>query len=175
MSHCSVSFEFCFYVGKTRFAHAIAGNKWANSHNFKTKKLNLLTITFLSIYWMNRGKFSYINESLMIENIILLVRLLTVFEENIVMTVLAKLVSLFFKSVHVFFFLTRSLIDKCQFLTDKMFQRLFGSLLNHLYNFANENFSVKHFSLICIPSILTTIYSLKNCSIYGRSCRIHSP
>ena len=39
----------------------------------------------------------------MIENI-LFVRLLTVFEENIVMTVLAKLVSLFFKSVHAFFF-----------------------------------------------------------------------
>ena len=34
------------------------------------------------------------------------------------MTVLAKLVSLFFKSVHALFFLTHSLIDRCQMLTD---------------------------------------------------------
>ena len=47
-----------------------------------------------------------------------------------------------------------------------MFQSLFGSLLNHLYHYANENVSVKHLSLICITSILTTIYSLKNCSVY---------
>ena len=56
-----------------------------------------------------------------------------------------------------------------------MFQSLFGSLLNHLYHYANENVSVKHLSLICITSILTTIYSLKNRSVYGRSCRIYSP
>ena len=34
------------------------------------------------------------------------------------MTVLAKLVSLFFKSVNMFFFLTRSVIDRCQIVTD---------------------------------------------------------
>ena len=56
-----------------------------------------------------------------------------------------------------------------------MFQSLFGSLLNHLYHYANENVSAKHLSLICITSILTTIFSLKNCSVYGRSCRIYSP
>ena len=53
------------------------------------------------------------------EWIILSVRSLTVFEENIVVTVLAKLVSLFFKSVHALFFsLTHSLIDRCQIVTD---------------------------------------------------------
>ena len=56
-----------------------------------------------------------------------------------------------------------------------MFQSLFGSLLNHLYPNTNENVSVRHLSLICITSILTTIYLLKNCSAYGRSCRIYSP
>ena len=30
--------------------------------------------------------------------------------------------------------------------------------LNHLYHYANENVPVKHLSLICITSILTTIY-----------------
>ena len=55
-----------------------------------------------------------------------------------------------------------------------MFQTLFGSLLNHLYHYASENVSVKHLSLICITFTLTTIYSLKNCSVYGRSCRIYS-
>ena len=112
------------------------------------------------------------------EWITLSVRSSTVFEENIVVTVLAKLVSLFFKNVHALFsFLTRPLIDRCQIVTDTciiMFQSLFGSLLNHLYHYANENVSVKHLSLICITSILTTIYSLKNCSVYGRSCRIYS-
>ena len=56
-----------------------------------------------------------------------------------------------------------------------MFESLFGSLLNHLYHYANENGSVKYLSLIWITSILTTIYSLKNCSVYGRSCRIYNP
>ena len=56
-----------------------------------------------------------------------------------------------------------------------MFQSLFGNLLNHLYHYANENVSAKHLSLICITSILTTIYSLKNGSVYGRSCRIYNP
>ena len=62
VSRWSVSFEFSFYGGKTRFTYAITGNKRANSHNFKIKKLNLLTITFLAVYLMNRGKPSYMNE-----------------------------------------------------------------------------------------------------------------
>ena len=52
------------------------------------------------------------------EWIILSVRSLTVFEENIVVTVLAKLVPLFFKCSYAFFLLTRSLIDRCQIVTD---------------------------------------------------------
>ena len=63
--HRRVPSEFSFCGGKTRFTHAIAANKRANSHNFKIKKLNLLTITFLAVYLMNRGKSSYMNESSM--------------------------------------------------------------------------------------------------------------
>ena len=59
---CIIRIEFC--GGKTRFSHAIAANKRANSHNFKTKNLNLLTITFLADYLMNRGKSSYMNNRL---------------------------------------------------------------------------------------------------------------
>ena len=54
-----------------------------------------------------------------------------------------------------------------------MFQSFFGSLLN--YRYGNENVSLRHLSWICITSILTTSYWLKNCSVYGRSCRIYSP
>ena len=65
VSRWSVSFELSFCGGKTRFTHAIAANKRANSHNFKIKNLNLLTITVLAVYLMNRGKSSYMNESSM--------------------------------------------------------------------------------------------------------------
>ena len=65
VSRWSVPFEFSFCGGKTRFTHVIAANKRANSHNFKIKKLNLLTITFLAVYLMNRSKSSYMNESSM--------------------------------------------------------------------------------------------------------------
>ena len=41
VSRWSVSFEFGFCRGKTRFTHVIAANcKRANSHNFKIKNLN---------------------------------------------------------------------------------------------------------------------------------------
>ena len=53
VSRWSVPFEFSFCEGKTRFTHAIAANKRANSHNFKIKKLSLITITFLAVYLMN--------------------------------------------------------------------------------------------------------------------------
>ena len=52
---------------------------------------------------------------------------------------------------------------------------MFGSPLNYLYHYANENVSVKHLSLICITSILTTIYLLEIFLVYGTSCRIYSP
>ena len=58
-----------------------------------------------------------------------------------------------------------------------MFQSFFGSLLNHLYNYSNENVLVKHLSLICITSIkfINTIYLLKNCSFHRRCYCIYSP
>ena len=94
------------------------------------------------------------------------------------MTVLAKLVPLFFwKCTCTFFFHTRSLTDRSQIVTDtckNYVPNFIGRLLNHLYYYANENVSVKHLSLICITSILTTIYSLKNCSVYGGSCLNYS-
>ena len=65
VSRWSVPFEFSFCGGKTRFTDVIAVNKRANSHNFKIKNLNLLTITFLAVYRGNRGKSSYMNESSM--------------------------------------------------------------------------------------------------------------
>ena len=77
-----------------------------------------------------------------------------------------------------FFFLARSLIDKCQIVTESCKNNVSKSVwkpLNHLYPYANGNVSVRHLSLSCITSILTNIYSLKICSVYGRSCRIYSP
>ena len=38
--------------------------------------------------------------------------------------------------------------------------------LNNLYHYANENVSVKPLPYVCITSILTTVYSLKNLSVY---------
>ena len=69
----------------------------------------------------------------------------------------------------------RQVSDCDKILVKITFQSFFGSLLNHLYPYANENVSMRHLSLICITSILTTIYSLKNCSVYGRSCRGYKP
>ena len=57
--------KFSFYEGKTGFTHAITANKRANSHNFKIRNLNLLTISFLAVYLMNRDKSSYMNQSSM--------------------------------------------------------------------------------------------------------------
>ena len=61
VSRWSASFEFSFCGGKTRFTHATAANKRANSHNFNITNLNLLAITFLAVCLMNRGKSSYMN------------------------------------------------------------------------------------------------------------------
>ena len=90
---------------------------------------------------------------------ILSVRSLTALEENIVPSSVV-----FLKSVLAFFFLTRSLIQRCQIVTETCknnFSKFVGSLLNHLYHYRNENVSVTLLSLICITSILSTIYSLK--------------
>ena len=49
------------------------------------------------------------------------------------------------------FFVTRSLIDRCQIVTDtcqKMFQSLFGGLLNYLFHYPNINISVRPLFLL---------------------------
>ena len=63
------------------------------------------------------------------------------------MVVVAVVVVDFFKAC-MCFFLARFLIDRCQIVTDickKMFETLFGSLLNHLFHYTNKNISVKPF------------------------------
>ena len=92
--------------------------KRANSHNFKIKK-----IEFTYNYFPRRLLNEQRNLRTWIygrwEQIILSVRSLTVFRKNIVVTVLAKLVSLFSKSVHALsFFLICSLTDRSQIATD---------------------------------------------------------
>ena len=115
------------------------------------------------------------------EWIILSVRSLTVFEENIVVTVLAKIVWSFFQNCTCPFFFLRALQLTCvrlwQILVKIMFQSLLGSLLNHPYliHYVHGNVLMQHLSLICITSILTIIYPLKYCSIYGGSCCNYSP
>ena len=178
MSIWSVSFEFSFCGGNTRFTYvfAVSTSKLSQLQN----KKNWIYLQYLSLpftYWTEVNLRTFINRRW--EWIILSVRSLTAMEKDSVVTVLAKLVPLFFqKCTCAFFFHTRSLTDRSQILTDtckNYVPNFIGSLLNHLYHYANENVSVKHLSLICITSILTTIYSLKNCSVYGRSCCNYNP
>ena len=77
------------------------------------------------------------------------------------------------------FFVTRFLIDRCQIVTDtcqKMFQSLFGGLLNYLFHYPNINISVRPlfylhlFNLFQLP-----FYQLKICSVQGRFCHSYSP
>ena len=66
---------------KTRFTHAIAPNKRANSHDLETD-LNLLTITF---HWLTEQSYtSFINSQW--KWVTLSVRSLTVFKEKILVT-----------------------------------------------------------------------------------------
>ena len=117
MSRWSVPFEFSFCGGKTRFTHAIAANKQANSHNFKIKKLNLLTITFLAVYLMNRGKSLYINESSMRVNNTFR-EIIDCFWRKHCHDSPCQTSSVIFQMFLSFLFLTRSLIDRCQIVTD---------------------------------------------------------
>ena len=134
--------------------------------------LNLLALIFFSIYWLNRGKSLYI--SCWWKWIILYLRSLTVFEEKIVV----RVDELFLRKVYMHLFFMCYLIDRCQIVTDTckiMFQSLFGSLISYLHHYKNNNVLGKPFSLISITFILTTIYSLKVCSVYGGSCHNYSP
>ena len=58
------------------------------------------------------------------------------------MVVVAVVVVDFFKAC-MRFFLARFLIDRCQIFVQKMFDTLFGSLLNHLFHYTIKNISVK--------------------------------
>ena len=113
----SVSFEFSFCGGKTRFSHAIATNQRLSSHNFKVKKLNLLTSTSLAIYLLNRGKSSYINYlSMRVNNTFR--KIINCFLIKDCHDSPYETSPLFFpKSVHALFFLTCSLFDRCQIVT----------------------------------------------------------
>ena len=115
----SPSFEFSFCGGKTRFTHAIAANKRANHCNFKiNKKLNILTITFLAVYFMSRGKSSHMNESSMRVNNTFR-KITEYFRRKHCSDSPCQTSSVVFsKCTCAFFFLTRSLIDKYQIVTD---------------------------------------------------------
>ena len=102
---------------KTRFTHAIAPNKRANSHDLETD-LNLLTITFHLL--TEQSYTSFINSRW--KWVTLSVRSLTVFKEKILVTdIELKFVCQTSASVlkrACAFFLTRSLIDRYHIVTD---------------------------------------------------------
>ena len=98
-------------------------------------------------------------------------RSLNGFEEIIVVTVIElefvcqTRTFFFFKSEHVLFFLTRSLIDRCQIVTGTYRKKCFKIRLEAFQiTFIATQIKVLRWSLslICIISVLTTIYSLKN-------------
>ena len=118
-------------------------------------------------YWAEVNLCTLINRRW--ERIIISARLFTDFQEKIVVTVLTTTSSVVFSKVHMCFFpwvgsSVRHSVPK-----------FVGSLLNHLYRCANENVTVKPLSLIWFGSILSTISSLKNCPVYGRSSCNYSP
>ena len=128
-------------------------NKLSQLQN-SSKKLNLLTVTFLPTFTNCRRAL-----------VIISVRSFTVFEGNIVVTALSELVPLFFKIVlPFFFFFLRALkltdVRLWQILLKIMFQSFWKPFKSHLYHYANKNVSVKPLSLICISSILTTTQNL---------------
>ena len=120
MSRWSISSEFNFCGRKTRFSYAIAANKRANSHNFKTKNLNLLTITFLADYLMNRGKSSYLNKSSIRVNNTFRKFIDCFWRKHCGDSPCQTSFVVFQKCTCAFFFSfpTRSLIDRCQIVTD---------------------------------------------------------
>ena len=110
----SVSFEFSFCGGNTRFTYvfAVSTSKLSQLQN----KKNWIYLQYLSLpftYWTEVNLRTFINRWW--EWIILSVRSLTVMEKDTV----AKLVPLFFQKCScAFFFLKRSPIDRCQIVAD---------------------------------------------------------
>ena len=77
----------------------------------------LLTITFLAVYLMNRGKPSYMNESSMrVNNTFRYI--IDCFWRKHCRDSPCQTSSVVFQIFLRFFFLTRSLIDRCQIVTD---------------------------------------------------------
>ena len=117
VSRWSVSVEFSFCRGKTRLT--TPANKRANSQNFKIKNLNLLTINFLAVYLMNRGKSSYVNQSSMRVNNTFPFDYWLFLKKTLSWQSLPNQFRCCFSKVSTrFFSLTRCLIDRCQILTD---------------------------------------------------------
>ena len=143
VSRWSVSFEFSFCGGKTRFTCAIAANKRAKSRNFKIKKLNLFTFNFLAIYFMNRGKSSYMNlSSRRVNNTFR--KIIDCFWKNHCRESPCQTSLVVFSKVYMRFFFLRALyltgVRLRQILVKTIFQNLFGSLLNHLHHYVNGIF-----------------------------------
>ena len=76
-------------------------------------------------------------------------------------------------------FLTLSLLNRCQIVTDtfkEMLQSLLASHLNHLFHYTNKNISVKPlFNLHYLSLFQLPFTRSKNCSAHGGSCRNYSP
>ena len=75
----------------------------------------------------------------------------------------------FFLNVHALLFLTLSLLNRCQIVTDtfkEMLQSLLASHLNHLFHYTNKNISVKplfnlhYLSLFQLPFTRSKIVQL---------------
>ena len=111
----SVSFEFSFWGGKTRFSHAIATNKRASSHNFKVKNwiyLQALPLPFT--YWTEVNLRTLL--SMRVNNTFR--KIINCFLIKDCHDSPYETSPLFFpKSVHALFFLTCSLFDRCQIVT----------------------------------------------------------
>ena len=125
--------------------------------------LQLISLPFT--YWIEVNLRTLINRRW--EWIILSVRSLTVFEENIVVTALAKLILLFFqKCTCAFFFLYALQLTGVRLwqIFVKMFQIFFGNLFNHPSHYANENLSVKplyfHYFNFKYPLLVQKLFSL---------------
>ena len=168
-----------FFGGrKTRILHAIAANKQANSHNLNHEFTNHeFTYNYFPCHLLTeQGYPSYINHRW--KWIILPERSLNVFKEKCKDShrtwVRLPNQCRFLKSVHALFFLTRSVNAGCQIVTNNCKKNFKICLEAFKITFSItqiKNMSVKPLSLICITSILNTIYSLKSCSVYGGSCR----
>ena len=114
----SVSFEFSFCGGNTRFTYVFAVSTSKLSQLQNKKKLNLLTIPFLAIYLLNRGKSSYIYQSSMRVNNTFR-KIIDCDGEKHCCDSPCQTSSVVFSKVYLrFFFLKGSPIDWCQIVTD---------------------------------------------------------